>query len=138
MKMRFDLHTIRDRHARLVRALAVFFLLFTGADIVMPEYFCGQEEQLGGIALKAVSPGDARRAPDRDLVASADEDSRSSEPAPEAPHEEDCFCCCAHVVPAQTLSLVAAPVAVLPPDAPVAVTVPSPPLPTAYRPPRSA
>lgn len=53
-----------------------------------------------------------------------------------APHDEDCFCCCAHVVPAQTHSLAAVPIAALLPDARLDIAVPSPPLTTAYRPPR--
>jgi hypothetical protein len=135
MKMGFDLQTINDRHARLVRALAVFFLLFTGADIIMPQYFCGQEEI--GIPLKQMTSARARRgAPGRDAVTSAHATEHSQPYAPEVPRDDDCFCCCAHVVPGRAPSLVAALLAVFSMDARIDITVPSPPLPTAYRPPR--
>ena len=43
MKQGFTIVSIRRRHGRLVRAVALFFVLFTGADIALPQYFCGGE-----------------------------------------------------------------------------------------------
>jgi hypothetical protein len=45
MRQSFTIDGIKKRHGRLVRAEAIFFLLFTVADITMPQYFCGRRSQ---------------------------------------------------------------------------------------------
>ncbi len=85
-----------------VRGLAVFFLLSAFADITFPQVFC--REELGGLlnvrsaaASKSKSSSIVR---EKSVVAVNDDggDSRQNDPSREAPHEEDCFCCCAHVL----------------------------------------
>ncbi len=88
-------------HNAFVRGLAAFFLLFAFADMAFPQVFC--REELGGLlnvrqdaASKSESSSIAR---EKSVVAVNDEDdSRQNDPSREAPHEEDCFCCCAHVL----------------------------------------
>lgn len=138
MRADFSLNSIRRRHGRVVRGLAVFFLLFTSADIALPQYFC--EEEVGGIPLSRALPADAT---ERDLVASvssvsSSKDSRPEAPDREAPHEEDCFCCCAHVLPGLILSSVGASDASSSADLLPSDSLPSPPLRGTYRPPRFA
>jgi hypothetical protein len=124
MKKEFIIIPIRRGHGRLVRALALFFVLFTGADIALPQYFCGGEE-VGGLPLGSVAT-------------STSEDSLPGQVPDEAPHEEDCFCCCAHVLPG--LAFIRAATAELrslePPQK--HESLPTPPLQLPYHPPRFA
>lgn len=81
--------------------VAVFFLIYTGADIMLPQYFCGGEE-IGNLPLQTrITTTDDRDANERaGAVISSSENSHPERlPEQEAPHEEDCFCCCAHILP---------------------------------------
>lgn len=120
------------RHGRIVRAVALFFVLFTVADITLPQYFCGGEE-IGGLPLAATA------APE---TAGLGSDPGAEAPSPgrdsEAPHEEDCFCCCAHVLPGLAITLVVA-AELRSQQPPLGLdSLPSPPLPLQYHPPRFA
>jgi hypothetical protein len=141
MKAESGLIFIKKRYGRYVRAVAVFFLLFTGADILMPQYFC--DDEIGGISLPTASAAtlntEERAADDSKVAAVADSnDSRSRQPSDTSPHEEDCFCCCAHVLP----SLPVAPGETFEATQPMAAFVndplPSPTLQSTYHPPRIA
>jgi hypothetical protein len=153
------LNSIRNRHGRVVRAVAVLFLLYTGGDIFLPQYFCRGEE-IGGLPLSASVVTDEKSAEPR--RASTDRDSTdsnlalteknsadsalsvSSNPSrpdqhhEQAPHTEDCFCCCAHVLPGFGIS------GIFNNESSHSVSIselhslPSPPLPNTYRPPRFA
>lgn len=134
MKQRFNISSIRKRHARLVRAVAVFFVLFTLCDIGLPQYFCGGGEEVGGLPLH--------------LSATAETGDRSDSFAPEAPsqgqdseqapHEEDCFCCCAHVLAGLAITPVAS-AELKSQQFPLKLdSLPSPTLPLQYHPPRIA
>ncbi|MDQ3802349.1 MAG: hypothetical protein M3416_00615 [Acidobacteriota bacterium] len=122
----------------MIRATAVFFLLFTIADIALPQYFCGGEEVAGLPLSSATLSGDAG-----DPVTD-----RSTIPTPEAPlpgqdsdqepHEEDCFCCCAHVLPGMAFNATAAGELKTPQPPLEQESLPSPPLPLQYHPPRFA
>lgn len=121
------------RYMPLARAVALFFLLFTVADILLPQYFCREEWQ----ALPAVST-----APVRNNVAGQENTTPPDAPRPDAPvrYEEDCFCCCAHVLLPATLAVTS----FLNASRPfLAITLPEASLPTAphqtiYHPPRLA
>lgn len=139
MKAASGLILIKKQYGRFVRAVAVFFLLFTGADILMPQYFC--DDEIGGISLPTVAASltAQEHAGDGDPRVGADsDDSRSRQPSDTSPHEEDCFCCCAHILP----SLPVAPGETFQARQPMAAFVndplPSPPLQSTYHPPRIA
>lgn len=117
--------------ARIVRVIAILFLVYTGADLTVPE-FCGEEMGLRGF-VEAKS--------DIESVAAFATD--SSEPRQDPPSEpthsdEDCFCCCTHVLPGYAT----APVAVSELNSVFAalriIDVASPPLRGPYHPPRFA
>ena len=120
------------RYGRIVRAVALFFVLFTVADITLPQYFCGSEE-IGGRTLAAtVTPETAGLGADPGTQAPSP--GRDSE----APHEEDCFCCCAHVLPGLAVTPVVA-AELRSPQPPLGLdSLPSPPLPLQYHPARFA
>lgn len=141
MKAESGLILIKKRYGRFVRAVAVFFLLFTGADILMPQYFC--DDEIGGISppitSAATSNIDERAVGDSKVAAVSDlDDSRSRQPSDSEPHEEDCFCCCAHVLPSLPLTSAETSEVRQPMAAFVNDPLPSPPLRGTYHPPRNA
>lgn len=139
MRTGFSLISIKKKHGRLVRGVALFFVLFTGADIALPQYFCGDGE-IGGTPTDSASlysPADKSTVENSEIV-SGTNDSRPERPAPEAPHNEDCFCCCAHVLPSLSFASAGAPVLAEPSDILISSSVLSPPLRGTYHPPRIA
>jgi hypothetical protein len=138
MKQGFTIIPIRRRHGRLVRAVALFFVLFTAGDIALPQYFCGGEE-IGGLPLTSViastEVGDSGT--DRAAVP-APEAPLPGQDSDQAPHEEDCFCCCAHVLPGMAFNTSAAGELRTPQPPLEQQSLPSPPLSLQYHPPRFA
>lgn len=97
MKPRCDISKFSK--GRLVRAVAVLFLLHTGADLVFPQ-LCN-EEPVGismNQSLRATDDGsgDYQSAP---ASLPATNESGENPRREESPREEDCFCCCTHVMP---------------------------------------
>lgn len=142
MRSSFTIGGFRNRHGRLVRAVAVFFLLYTGADITLPQYFCGGEAAgLPDVIIASTSAtvrGDTRVHTNDDLTVSDASDSRPGRPETETPHEEDCFCCCAHVLTGPAFKVVESAELKSPQTTYSERSVLSPPLPLQYRPPRFA
>ena len=60
----------------ILRAAAIFLLLFTAADLAFSDQWCGEEQA---------------------LIASSLRLSAASNAAPEQARDDDCFCCCGHV-----------------------------------------
>jgi hypothetical protein len=128
------------KRALLVRVIAVFFLLYTGADITFPQMCKGGE---------LINLSDSVRVPTSTLGAAestiravsnvtSSEPSRSPQHSDQVPDDEDCFCCCAHVLPGMNFYIAIRPT-------PVTLTfnakkdrLPSPPLRSTFRPPRFA
>jgi hypothetical protein len=129
---------IRMTKSRLVRCTAILFLLYTGVDIACPQ-ICS-EEVVSFAANEAPLPESISTGKTTVSVrASSDkEDSQRNEPTDQKSQDEDCFCCCAHVVPgmvyvAPTLLDLKSPVSV-----PDLASVPTPPLFQTFHPPRFA
>ena len=134
MKQGFTISSIRKRRARFVRAVAVFFVLFTLCDIALPQYFCGGGEEVGGLPLHLSATADAGDRSDS-LTLEATNPEQDSE---QALHEEDCFCCCAHVLAGLAITPVAS-AELKSQQFPLEPgSLPSPPLPLQYHPPRIA
>jgi hypothetical protein len=121
---------------RVVRVMAVFFLLYIAVDLATPQ-LCGEEAQrlalTGAASSRPVGIGD-HAAPGLELIVSQD-DSRP-EPPPNQPHQEDCLGCCAHVLPGMVISYqivieLKSPAAALGP-----LSLPSPPPGGTFHPPR--
>lgn len=129
-------------HSAFVRGLAVFFLLFAFADMAFPQIFC--REELGGllnIRSAVASKSDTSTiVKEKSTVAVNDDSSHSQpdDPSREVPHEEDCFCCCAHVLTGISFQP-NVPGAMKPlPFALYPDSIPNPPLRGTYHPPRIA
>ena len=81
---------------RVVRVIAILFLVYTGADLTVPE-FCREEM---GIP-KFVSSSSSTDTGIGEAYATDTSESRQQDLPSEPTHsDEDCFCCCNHVVPA--------------------------------------
>lgn len=126
-----------------VRSVATFLVLFAFADIAFPQVFCGEEtgaKPCNSQALSAAEPiGDSaveKKAsfnPNNRII-----NSQQNQLPDQAPHEEDCFCCCAHLLLSDAFSVVgdSDPVAIT--YAPRYDSPVSPPLQSLDHPPRSA
>ena len=84
---------------RLVRTVALLFLLHTGADLVFPQ-LCSEEPV--GIAMNqpVVATSEAKSNYQSFAIGLPSSNQSSEMPGSEdPPRDEDCFCCCTHVMP---------------------------------------
>jgi len=92
---------------RVVQAIAVFFLLFTGFDLSAPQP-CGEEllglsaDQIAALSVTR-SVDETRNSPTPAFISISDS-SQGEEPAEPHSDDDDCFCCCAHVLPGMIFS----------------------------------
>lgn len=133
---------------RLRRGTVIFLLTFAFFDMAVVDIFFPQlcedrrtssflTNQVGstnkptekGAAEKLIGKGAAEFAPIRDHGSQPGQDSH------ESPIDEDCFCCCSHVIPSQHVN-VAAINSPPQPDDPAITSLPLPPPHGAFHPPR--
>src|SRR5262249_24262054 len=117
----------------LLRGIAILFLFYTGVDIAFTDYHRNESLDLSSV----VTIADAN---DDTLAIAASQSNPAGLPSrdSEAPRDEDCFCCCAHVLPSPvftdssnaTLSQLR--------TLPRRTTLPTAPIHSLYHPPRSA
>jgi len=140
--MKLNLTTISrgNRHGLLVRVLAIFFLLYTGVDIASPQ-LCSEEllgllGEVQAVELTPVNNGSAHS--DSVTIVSALDNSQKDRSSNQPSQDEDCFCCCAHVLPGMMFITVSnfnlTSLAVSIKHNPL----PTPPLQSTYHPPRFA
>ena len=107
--MQIGPHTRLIFQCELYSLIAIFFVLFTFVDISSPRQCC---EELGGFA-DSGAPAATTDSDALDEAARAYEgtpsiagcDSRPTQPATPSSSEEDCFCCCSHVLPGLSFSI---------------------------------
>jgi hypothetical protein len=125
-----------SRRQRLARAIALLFLIYTAIDLAAPELCKGE----GSAVCPGVQIVGTRRveAASMGAVIECSGDLNQKEPAENSQGDEDCFCCCTHVIPeVVTASLEASDVASLA-GAHKKLSLTSPAIPPAFHPPRSA
>lgn len=86
-------------NARMVRVIAVLFLLYTGIEITVPQ-FCGEASEVLNIS-------EAARENPGLFVISPSDNNDNGLPSEKPSADEDCFCCCAHVVPGRAQATIA-------------------------------
>ena len=93
--MKSGWHIGKLRKGRLVRAIALLFLFHTGVDLLFPQ-LCSEEPV--NMAVNQSVPREAVNDETSALVAvSMPNDSGEDQPS-DPPRDEDCFCCCTHVM----------------------------------------
>lgn len=109
LKMQLGPHTRLIYQCKLYSWIALFFLLFTLADISSPRQCC---EELGGLpdfaarAATVNASAVAEATPSDEATYSiANDDSQPTQPATPCSTDEDCFCCCSHVLPGLSFSM---------------------------------
>ena len=117
--------------ARAVRVIATLILLYTGADLTVPQ-FCSEEMGIPAVARAS----DVTRPTNYVAVTHRSDDSREDLPSESPSKDEDCFCCCAHVLPGDALAVVAVPQLHSDPGSHERITLPFAPVNTPYHPPR--
>lgn len=101
--MRLGRHPMSNLRRDLYRGISVFFLLFTIVDISSPHLCC---EDLDGLAGSAAQNNTIKASVvDEGMTAVVNDDSRPQQPAGPSSSEEDCFCCCSHVLPGLSFSV---------------------------------
>lgn len=86
-----------NRRQKLFRAIAILFLLYTGADLLVPQV-CAEERGLTTIEandLQATNPVVSYVS----SPASDTSNKQHNQVPNQQQRDEDCFCCCAHLVP---------------------------------------
>lgn len=119
--------------ARVVRVIAILFLVYTGADLTVPE-FCGEEMGIPRFIQATASTGNGSVV----AFATGPTESRQDPPSEPTHSNEDCFCCCTHVLPGHATAPVAVPELNSVFAALRIIDVASPPLQGPYHPPRFA
>lgn len=87
-----------DRRQKLFRAIAILFLLYTGADLLAPQ-ICAEERGL--TAIEANDPlANTPALPSYVSSVASERPKKEHNQLPgQEQRDEDCFCCCAHVIP---------------------------------------
>jgi hypothetical protein len=136
--MKLALNIREFRRSQLCRVIALLFLLHSGVDMLFPQ-LCNGEEPFGGSFsstwLGATNDVQVGKAFAVDGSKQLPDDQRSD---PQQHRDEDCFCCCTHVMPS--------PVFASPDDTELVVSrstvarifIPSAPSDNPYHPPRLA
>ena len=135
--MKLALNIREFRQSQLLRVIAMLFLLHSGVDMLFPQ-LCNEEEPFGGnfssTWLASTNEGEPGNA-----LAIHDSKGFPGDQRSDPQHtDEDCFCCCTHVMPS--------PVFASPDDAELVVSrstvarvfIPSAPSDNPYHPPRLA
>lgn len=116
---------------RLARFIVVLFLTYAGVDIANPQ-LCSDDL----IPLSVLQASNIQERAEAPSIGASGETGQQEDPS--APHsEDDCFCCCTHVVPAPTTHPNGASNVVLYEHVSVPESVSSAHLKALYRPPRT-
>jgi hypothetical protein len=87
----------RDR--RSFRAIAILFLLFTAFDITSPELCHERLEELLTRCPSILTSKDSQPVKEVATHISQETQCPSDQHSDQEQHSDDCFCCCAHVLP---------------------------------------
>lgn len=127
------------RRRRFARAITLLFLIYTGVDLASPELCKG--DALGDSGGKPVIVTTRRDANEIIEVSNTIEQSTSQHQnqIPEQPaNDEDCFCCCTHVIPGTITVSLESSDATAPSSILEQLSILSPTLPSEFHPPRFA
>lgn len=123
------------RSSNLRHGIAVFLLAFAVFDLAIIDMFfpqlCGEEQ----VALYSTDPICSTEDDVTDSLAIRNHDSQPSQDSHQSPIDEDCFCCCSHIIPSPHVNVAA--LNCLPPPCVTAdASLPSAPPQGTFHPPR--
>lgn len=134
--MRKGLATRSARKSYLVRGVALFFVLFVFFDLAFPQLCREAADGILSEIQATAQAGDVAKGSSERAVVKDSGDMRHDGQPEQAPHDEDCLGCCAHVLLGDIVIPVAASEAASLPVPPKYLQVPTPSLRTPYHPPR--
>jgi hypothetical protein len=90
------------RPGRLHRGIAIFFPIFTFTDLVIADTLAPElcTESVVGLLISVENTVGSETHPSKDVLRPAATDNRPCQDQPAHPEgsEEDCFCCCSHII----------------------------------------
>ena len=120
---------------RLRRGVAIFLLVFASYDMAIVDVFfpqtCGEQQ----MSLPSSGPVGSTEESAGEKIAVKNHDSQPGQDSHESSADEDCFCCCSHIIPSPHVNVVTLN---SPPQAddPAITSLPAAPPRGAYHPPR--
>lgn len=135
--MKLALNIREFRRSQLLRVIAMLFLLHSGVDMLFPQ-LCTGEEPFGGSFGSTWLVPTIDSAQEQAFAVDGSSGFPGDQHSDPQHRDEDCFCCCTHVMPS--------PVFASPDDAELVIStstvhrifIPSPPSDNPYHPPRLA
>jgi len=95
------------RVERLRRGMAIFLLAFAFFDMAVIDIFfpqiCGDQQ----MSLPGAGPSESTEKVADEFAATGDYDSQSDQDSHQSTTDEDCFCCCSHIIPSPQVSVAA-------------------------------
>ena len=129
---------------KLFRGIVLLFLIHTAAELAFPQ-FCGEMTSsfLGSSSVTVAAERLPARTASPSILGEVTQRAESTLPGvpsndSEMPRDEDCFCCCTHVVPSPLFVDSETAQLVLLSDIQAPASIPTGSLHAPYRPPRSA
>jgi hypothetical protein len=99
------------RLKRLRRGLAIFLLAFASFDMAIVDVFfpqvCGDEQTLLSLTSLVEAPEMSTGKAAADLASVGDHGSQPGQDSHQSPADEDCFCCCSHIIPSPHINVAA-------------------------------
>jgi hypothetical protein len=121
---------------RLFRVIAILFLVYTGLDLTVPGVCSEEFSEPGIVAVSGVANSCAS------LYSLSSADSQRDFPQDQSPsrssQDDDCFCCCSHVLRGHAPAVIASEKAEHFVTLPIGTPLLSPPLASLFHPPRNA
>jgi hypothetical protein len=129
------------RLRRLRRGIAIFLVAFAFFDMAVVDMFfpqrCGDEQTSQSINSPADATDKSTRKIAEDLLVVSNRDSQPDQDSHQSSADEDCFCCCSHIIPGQHINVATLNFPPHPGDAALPM-LPSAPPHGAFHPPRNS
>ncbi len=130
MKLALNIRELQK--SQLLRVIAILFLLHSGADMLFPQ-LCNEESFGGSLSSTLVSSTHSDV-----LAVTASSELPREQPSDPQHTDEDCFCCCAHVMPSPVFESPDDAELVISRSTVARISIPSAPSDNPYPPPRLA
>ena len=135
--MKLALNIREFRQSQLLRVIAMLFLLHSGVDMLFPQ-LCNEEE-LSGASLSSTLLSSPNHGEVGKAFAAINSNEFPDDQRSDPQHrDEDCFCCCTHVMPSPVFASPGDAELVISRGAVHRVFIPSAPSDNPYHPPRLA